>query len=77
MTAKTVSISEGAYNLLKNAKDDSESFTQAIIRISRKDALSKLAGILTKEAAEDLRENIKKSRIDIEERLARTRGMLR
>jgi len=42
MATKTLTITEEAYNLLKNVKKDSESFTDAIVRVAKKDALQKL-----------------------------------
>lgn len=76
MATKTISVSEGAYNLLKSAKQENESFTDAIIRIANKDPLSKLVGILTKKEANAMREHIRKARQMTEERLARTRSRL-
>lgn len=76
MATKTISVSEGAYNLLKSAKQENESFTDAIIRIANKDPLSKLVGILTKKEADAMREHIRKARRMTEERFARTRSRL-
>jgi len=76
MATKTITITEDAYNILKSSKSDDESFTDVIVRIAKKDALSEIAGVLTKKEAGELREHIKASRSLTEERLKRTRDML-
>ena len=76
MSTKTISISEEAYNQLKSRKEEWESFTDAIIRITKKDPLEKLVGILTPKEADELEEHIRLSRRQTEERLARTRKLL-
>ncbi|MBI2137804.1 antitoxin VapB family protein [Candidatus Woesearchaeota archaeon] len=76
MSTKTITITDEAYNRLKYAKSGYESFTDAILRITKKDPLSQLAGILTEKEADELEERIKLSRQKTEERLARTRKML-
>ena len=77
MSTKTISISEEAYNLLKNIKDEKESFTDAIIKVAKKDPLSKLVGVLTKNEATELRRNIRRTREKTEERLRRTAERLK
>ena len=39
MSVKTITITEEAYNHLKSAKGEEESFTEAIIRITKKSPL--------------------------------------
>lgn len=73
MSTKTISISEEAYNILRSSKIDDESFTDAIIRIAKKDPLSKLVGILSRKETDDLRAHIKASRRETEEKLERMR----
>lgn len=73
MATKTISISEEAYNLLRNMRDGKESFTETIIKIAKKDPLSKLAGILTKKEADELRSYIKTSREKTGKRLEQVR----
>ena len=77
MSTKTISISEEAYNLLKNIKEEKESFTDAIIKVAKKDPLSKLVGVLTKNEATELRRNIRRTREKTEERLRRTAERLK
>ncbi|MEK6949015.1 MAG: antitoxin VapB family protein [Nanoarchaeota archaeon] len=77
MTTKTITISEEAYTLLKYAKEGKESFTETIIKIAKKDPLSKLAGVLSKEEASDLRRHIAVSREKTEKRLQEIRNKLK
>ena len=72
MSTKTITITDEAYNRLKSTKSEGESFTKAIIRITRKDTLSELAGILTKGEADEIRKHIKASREATEERIKKT-----
>lgn len=62
MATKTITITEEAYNLLKNMKEDRESFTDAVVRVAKRDSLSKLVGILSNEEAEKMRKHIRDSR---------------
>ena len=77
MSVKTITITEEAYNHLKSAKSEDESFTEAIIRITKKNPLDALVGILTKDDANELRENIKGVRQKMEERVAETAKRLK
>ena len=77
MSVKTITITEEAYNHLKSAKSEDESFTEAIIRITKKNPLYALVGILTKDDANELRENIKGIRQKMEERVAETAKRLK
>ncbi len=62
MATKTISITEEAYSRLKNKKNENESFSDVINKITKKVSLMELAGLLTKKEAEELEENIKRSR---------------
>lgn len=77
MSTKTITITDEAYNRLKAAKEEGESFTKAIIKITKKNPLDALVGILTKEDANELRENIKGVRQKMEERIAETAKRLK
>lgn len=72
MSTKTITITDEAYNHLKSAKDEGESFTDAILRITNKDPLSKLVGLLTKKEADEMKAHIKASRTATEERIKKT-----
>jgi len=71
MATKTITISEEAYNLLRNIKEEKERFTESIIKIDRKYPLSKLVGTLSKEEASKLRKHIALSREKTEKRLSK------
>ena len=77
MATKTVSISEEAYNLLKSMREGKESFTEIIIKIAKKDPLSKLVGVLTKKDADELRNYVKTSRGQTEKRLQETKERMK
>lgn len=72
MSTKTITITDEAYNRLKSAKDEGDSFTDAIMKLTKKNPLDALVGILTKEDANELRENIKGIRRKMDERVAET-----
>ena len=77
MATKTVTITEEAYNLLKSVKKDSESFTDAIVRVAKKDSLLKLVGILSTGEAERMREHIKDARKKMNERVKKIADRLK
>lgn len=72
MGTKTISIGEDAYNLLSSYKVGYESFTDVIKKIAGNRSLLDLAGILTKNEAEDLRKHIKARRREFRERIEKT-----
>ncbi len=62
MASKTITISEEAYHRLKSKKEDNESFTDVINKLTRERSLMEIAGILSEDEADELEENIKESR---------------
>ena len=62
MAIKTITITEEAYERLKMKKEKNESFTDVINRITGKRDIMELAGILSKEEGEKLRNYIKERR---------------
>ena len=62
MASKTITISEEAYDRLKSKKEDNESFTDVINKLTRERSLMEIAGILSEDEADELEENIKESR---------------
>ena len=68
MTIKSLTITEDAYDALKAMKHGDESFSKAILRMSkaRKEHLTRFFGILSKEEAEVLSKNIKRRRQEVE-----------
>lgn len=62
MVVKTITITEKAYNELARIKAEGESFTELFLRLAKRRPLRDFYGILSKEAAEDLRKSIKEGR---------------
>lgn len=58
MSSKNISISESAYRKLKALKKDNESFTDAVNRLTEERSLLDIAGILSDEEAEEIRDNV-------------------
>jgi predicted CopG family antitoxin len=72
MATKTISITEKAYDILKNKKKSKESFSDVITRTFGKRSILEFAGILSKETGEELRKNIKKTREEMDKRMRHT-----
>lgn len=62
MATKTISITEEAYGRLAAKKDEHESFSTAILRMTGKVKLSDFIGVLSAETAERMEQRIKKGR---------------
>lgn len=62
MATKTITVTEGAYESLKAMKAKNESFTDTILRITKRKPLSHFYGILDKETGEKLEKSIMESR---------------
>ncbi len=62
MATKTISITEEAYNRLATKKYEKESFSEVINRITNKVNLLDFAGILTDKEADNLINQIEKTR---------------
>ena len=63
MGTKTISITEEAYNRLDSRKKERESFSEVINRLTGKGSLARFSGVFSKAEAEELGENIRKSRL--------------
>lgn len=70
MATKTVNLSEDAYTRLKNLKEEGESFSDVVNRLTGKYALLDLVGTLTEEEAERFRRAAR----DVDRRLSRDLG---
>ena len=62
MATKTISITEEAYERLKYKKNERESFSEVINRITNKRNLTDFFGILSREEADLLEKTIEKNR---------------
>lgn len=58
MATKTITVTEGAYTALKSLKAPRESFSETIIRVSKRKPLSSFYGILGREKGARLEKNI-------------------
>ena len=58
MTTKTITVTEDAYEALKGMKEEGESFSEAIRRISGKRCLREFVGAISSESAEKLKKSI-------------------
>lgn len=54
MGYKTISLSEEAYEILRNAKKDRESFSQVVIRLASKRSLEDFVGCISSESISKL-----------------------
>ena len=66
MASKTITISEDAYERLKSLKEEDESFSDVINKITRERSLLEIAGILSEDEADELEEIIKERRVNSE-----------
>lgn len=62
MSSKNISISESAYRKLKALKRENESFTDAVNRLTSERSLLDIAGVLSDEEADEIRDRVKDMR---------------
>lgn len=77
MATKTISITEEAYERLKMKKEKNESFSDVINKITGRRSLLEIAGILSNEEADLLRNHIKDLHSRSAERVDKTRNALK
>lgn len=73
MASKTITISEEAYERLKSRKDEKESFTDVINKLTRERSLTEIAGILSEDEADRLEERIEEAREKTRDKIDDTR----
>ncbi len=62
MAVKTITVKEEAYEALKAVKTSNESFSDTLLRITKRKPLSSFFGIISKKTAQDLEETIHQAR---------------
>jgi predicted CopG family antitoxin len=62
MAVRTITVTEEAYRRLRSHKGDSESFSDVLIRLTRRKPVSDLVGIISHETADALRVAIQEDR---------------
>ncbi len=62
MSTKTISLSEEAYKSLSSFKEEGESFTDVVNRLTKEKSLLEVAGVLSKKEADELRNRVKERR---------------
>ncbi len=63
MSTKTITLSEDAYERLKALKEERESFSEVVRRVTKRRSLLEFAGILTKEEADQVKTTIREGRL--------------
>ncbi|MBS3781375.1 MAG: antitoxin VapB family protein [Candidatus Thermoplasmatota archaeon] len=71
MASKTITISEEAYERLKSRKEEKESFTDVINKLTRERSLNEIAGILSDDEADRLKEKIEEGREKTKDKIDR------
>jgi len=62
MATKTISLAEDAYKKLKKMKNDKESFSDVVRRLTSGISIADYHGVLSEETAEELDANIRERR---------------
>ncbi len=76
MATKTLTITEDAYERLDALKEDNESFSEVIRRLTSKVRLTDFAGILSDEEAKTVKKRISHLREESAKRMEQTRKVL-
>ncbi len=71
MATRTLSVTDEAYQRLKALKGDKESFSDVILKVTKKPRLLEFAGIFSKEEVDEARRLIRESRQRSNERVRR------
>ena len=72
MATKSITITCEAYERLSTYKEPKESFSDVINKLTNKGSLLDLVGILSNKEAKELRESVKETRRQIQERVEET-----
>ena len=69
MSTKNISLDEDAYNRLKKLKDEGESFSDVVKKVTGERSLKEIAGIISDEEAKLMKEKISENREESRKRL--------
>ena len=69
MATKSITITSKAYEKLASFKEKNESFTDVINKLTKKNSIFDLIGVLSNKEAEEMKKNIAEGRKRIMERL--------
>jgi len=64
MTVRTITVTDEAYRRLRAQKGEAESFSEVLIRLTRRKPLSDFAGVLSRETAAALRAAVAEDRAE-------------
>ncbi|HLC74223.1 MAG TPA: antitoxin VapB family protein [Candidatus Nanoarchaeia archaeon] len=62
MATKCITITSKAYHRLASLKEHNESFSEVVMRLTKRSSLRDLIGLFTKKEAYELRESVKSLR---------------
>jgi predicted CopG family antitoxin len=71
MATKNISLDEDAYNRLDELKEDEESFSDVVKKITKRKSLREISGIISEDEAEKMRKYVEKSREKSKDRTKR------
>jgi predicted CopG family antitoxin len=71
MATKNISLDEDAYNRLDELKEDEESFSDVVKKITERKSLREISGIISEDEAEKMRKYVEKSREKSKDRTKR------
>lgn len=76
MATKTITITNEAYERLASFKENNESFSDVVIKLTNKNSMAGLIGIIPKEAVAELRNSIKETRKRMDAEIEKTAARL-
>ena len=76
MATKCITITNKAYHRLAALKERNESFTDVVMRLTKRSSLRDMIGLLTKKEADELRVSIKNIRERLRKEVDETAGSL-